>query len=57
MDFQQMFQLYDYYMRMAERETETNSAYDPTWVNEVFTTERKSYYNAAIYLERQLEDF
>ena len=65
MDFQEMYQMYDYYMRRSEQEypeeklteTKTDSAYDPTWVNEVFATEQKSYYNAAKYIERQLADF
>lgn len=44
MSFQEMFQLYDYFMRMAENEG-------------LDYTERKSYYRAARHIERQLADF
>ena len=56
MDFQEMYQMYDYYMRRSE--SEPDSEHDPTWVNEVFAeTERKSYRKAAKHIERQLADF
>lgn len=56
MPFEEMYQLYDYFMRMAEKKPD--SEHDPTWVNDVFAeTERKSYLNAAKQIERQLANF